>query len=732
MRGSCLEIAGVVIATWLVLGWVPGGRAITQVDGSMLVAPFVHEAVTSGGDWARDLYRFGAIGGSEMAPFGGAMPLVELCARLGASTTLVLDIVTWFVQVALAFFAIVSVESLARVRLAAPARIAVTWLAAFAPVVGWRLGIGHENLLLGYLPLLAALALMLAAHSERLTRTALAFAAFAVANGVAGLGVQTVVYGALFGAPIVAAAIAMAPRGQRWTRERVRAIVALAAGVLVVAPRLALMVAHATGDDATRGLGESVVYAWGTTSWRDWLASIPWTDGPARAFAAASDVHEHNYPLGPIVVLAIAMWPRAVPRRLAIGLAVAAALAIVLGDDLAPVSTAMLRALPILRAFRVPARAALAVALVVPTLAAAAWAARAPADTRAAWLGVLAGVAIVLASRVIPPWPREALAWLACGAVVVLARRGLAPRVLAGALAPIAALGIAAFADRLPRDIPADTVDGGPAALHDAVVAQLPATRSPLVRVEVVNPPGAFALSTAWVGHLGSLDGLWYPPRRYLDLFSALVGEPISPLTCNFEMWRSEMFAIYQQLYDVVAVVHVSNGRGSVETLPPPAGPAWFPARVGTRDDAEAIASELRLGPDLHERVVGAAWLRRGDPGVADVPASDPACARARVGAATVDADGQVATIAVDAPATCVLVIAANYTSRLRATATVGGAAQPAAVVPIDIALIGVVVPAGATSVEVAPDAGVPRWTYLLAWLGFVALGAALLFFERR
>nr|HEX4317665.1 hypothetical protein [Kofleriaceae bacterium] len=730
------EAIAIVVATWLLVG-LPFDHAITQVDGMQLVAPYVQESLAAGGDWTRDLYRFGVVGGSEMHPFGGTMPVVQLCALAGLGVTATLDAITWFVQVALAFFAVVAVESLAGARLAGHARVAVAWLAAFAPVVGWRLGVGHENLVLGLLPIVATVTLMVAATARRLTATALAIAAFAVANGVSGLGAQTVVYGAVFGAPLVIASIIAAPRALRWTRDRLWAALALAGGVLAVAPRLASMVAHAVGPDATRGLGDSVVYSWGTSSWQDWLASLVWTAAPARELHDAATVHEHDFPIGPVAIAALALWPRGTSRALWWACAIAAALAIVLADDVAPLSTALLRVLPPLAAFRVPARAALVVAVIVPTLAAAAWIAAAgdaaptapPLPARFGWLGVLAGAVIIAIGTAVPTYLREVVAWVACAAVVVVARRGDVARrrrVLAALLAPVAALGVVAFAERLPTDVPTDTVAGTPARLHDAVVAQLPDARSPLTRVEVIAAPPPFGPSTAMAARLGSLDGVWYPPRRFLALWSALIDQPIASTTCNFEMWRADVFPTFQQLYDVVAAVRLA-GAGSLEPMIPPAGPAWFPARLAhARDDAE-VAAAIAPGPELHARVTGTAYVVAGDAADAAAPADQPAaCASAAVAHAAVDADGQVATFDVSTPADCVLVVAANYTSTLRATATVGGDDRAAAVLPVDIALAGVIVPAGATRVVLAPADDTPGWTYGLAALGLLAIAAAL------
>src|SRR5687767_7766180 len=100
---TCLEACAIIVVTWLLLGWVPG-EPITQGDGTWLVAPYTNSALAAGADWTDHLYRFGVIGGSEMHPFGGTTPLVQLAALLGLSTTATLNATTIFIQLCFAVF----------------------------------------------------------------------------------------------------------------------------------------------------------------------------------------------------------------------------------------------------------------------------------------------------------------------------------------------------------------------------------------------------------------------------------------------------------------------------------------------------------------------------------------------------------------------------------------------------------------------------------------------------
>jgi hypothetical protein len=722
-----VEAAAVIAATWLVLGWT-FQRAITQADGTVAGVPLTQGALRAGLDWTRNLYRFGVIGGSEIHGFAGSSPVVQLCAALGLSTTATVNVVTMFVQLGFGFFSVKAIEALvarargAAFRLSVAQRIAAIWLCSFAPMLGWRLAYGHENLLLGLIPLYTAIALLWAARAGTLTATALGFAAVVVFTGVSGFGAQTLIYSAVFGAPLAAVTILDAPRGERWGRPQWIATAALAAGVLVALPRLAPMIHHAFGDDATRSVGDAVTYSYGAASGADWLTSIPWTSRFAVAEFATR--HEHNFPVGPIVLLVALAWPRGLSRATLWALVAGAALAIALADDVAPVSTALLR-IPLLQAFRVPARAIMPIVSFVPCLALVACYARGSVARRELHgIALVVGALVILGgARAVPPAARELVAWLGCAALAGIAR--LRPAVfertgLAAVVPVIAALGVAAFDERFPRRLPFDPVEHGPRQLHDAVIAQAPELAMPLHRVEIVDAPEPYKMGLAWAAELSSIDGLWYPPRRFLDLLGAFAGKPLDPTTCVFQFAHSGVLALLQQLYNVRYAVSVA-GR-AIRPLPTTPGPAWFPARIVAIDRPDDMIAALR-GADLRAALTATAWVIRRD---ADpVAAGDPPCS-ATVDDVATDELGQAAAIAVTAPRACTLVVATSYVSAFRATAIVAGAPRAAAVFPIDIALTGIAVPAGASTITLAPAAYLPAWPRAAALLGIALLAGAI------
>jgi hypothetical protein len=243
--------------------------------------------------------------------------------------------------------------------------------------------------------------------------------------------------------------------------------------------------------------------------------------------------------------------------------------------------------------------------------------------------------------------------------------------------------------------------------------------------VQIRDAPHPYDMSTAFAAGLPSLDGVWYPPKRFLELLAALTGAPVPATTCVFSLTRSAAFPVLQQLYNVRYLVSVAEG--SIQALAPTPGPAWFPGRVVTIEHPADMADALR-GVDLRATLAATGWMLRAEAGRA--PAFSGPCT-AQVLQVTTDELGQAATILVDAPQACPLVVSTNYVSTLRATANVGGTVRDAAVFPIDIALTGIAVPAGASIVTLAPEPTIPWWSLGASLLGLILLAASLLYLRR-
>jgi hypothetical protein len=718
-----LDASLVIVTTWLLLGWW-FDEPLFRDDGPRLFAPYLRSALEAGHDWTANSYRFGVFGGSAMHPAVGTSPLVLMCGALGISTTTAGNLSALFAQACLGFFAIIMIEALIttwsgeRRQLSLFERAITVVCCAFAPSIGWRFAAGHENLIVGLLPLLAAVSLWWSARANTLSWTSLLVGWFAVFHSLPSMGQQTIVFSLVFGAPVLIVTLVGGRTGCRLVRAHVAVVLVLAAGVLCAAPLVMEMLHYHLGDDATRSVSRSMFYAYGHPYAHDWIASLPWTTAATEHWPGKIAAHETNYPLGPLVVFVVALWPRGVARDLGFAALVGALLAIAFSLDLAPIAS-LLRNIPMVDAFRVPARAILPVVVFIPILALAVlWMRlREPLAWRGRWPLIAFTTLATLAAPLVPSVARELAVWFVCVGLCVVLRRKPAHATTAAlaAVAIVGALGVAAFTERYKTAQPAQRIEQPPQALRERLLAEAPDLAMPLNRVQVPDQPPPFGKSMAFAAGLPTLDGVGFPPRRFLRLLSALWNEPISAAEADFDLTHRDRFDILAQLYNVK---YLADANGSLTRLPNTNGTAWFTRQLAIIDDPREMIRVLRMHRvDVRAALAQVAWVLRDE--APAVLSSAPTCASARVENVMTDDLGQSAKLDVVVDGTCVLVVATNYVSMFRATDGV----HELEVFPVDVALTGIIVPNGTTTVKLGPVARRQWWWTVL---GYIALAGAL------
>jgi hypothetical protein len=715
---ALLALAAVLVpATWRVLlGW-SWGDLIPGHDGVATVFLAIRELVDAGGRWSDLVYRADLFGGMKVSDAIGPLPALALLARLPLSPTGVFNVLTFLIQIVIAFLGVRAAQDLAAVL--APGSRAATWLeramgvwlCAFAPALAWRLGYGHHTLVVGGLPFVAALALLAASGAGTLSVTLLIVATVAMVNGVLFTGHQMVLYGVVFGGPILLGLWLTC--GARGSHLRVPGLAAGAA-FLIALPGLWPVFAHAAGSDSLRSLGRTeLTYSWLTSEPMDWLTSIPWTRLAVPFRRPVLFHHEINYAAGPLLALLVLVpWRRA--RGLAAGLIASVVLVLLLSMNVQPFSSALLFVVPPLNSFRVPARAILPAVSLLPVLVLAGFLIRAELRPRAgAALLALAAAGVFF----LPSQGREAMGWTVALAVVALGsqgRRDLSPLAWTALLVFMAAGSLSAFRERLLPFVPGEAALARSESIGAAAVRAEPSLASPLVRARV-SPETEFEANTAFAARLSALDGYFFPSRRFVELVNALRGQAYQPNQLIVRMPEDHptspaMFQLYNVAWRVRAA---PAGTLDVERVPR-LGPAWF--SVGF-SQADSFAS---LGRELLAKGVGAErlWLVTADRAVAAArlpPAVEPACGGARVLDVKAQRGGRGATAAVDVPADCPLTFAMSYAETLRASVAGPRGEAAATVFPAYGALAAVWVPRGTTEVRIeAVPGGIllpPVWT---------------------
>jgi hypothetical protein len=726
-----LALAAVPLG-WLAVGW-RWPLCVSGYDAWATALPLLQALGAAGGDWHALAYRPDLLGGTRLRDAVGPNPLVALLARTGLHATGVYDAAAFALQALIGFLGARTADDLAhtwsggRARPAGEVwalRLAALLLSAFAPFLGWRLGYGHLAMTTGLLPFAAALALTAAAAARRLGVTLAVVAALATADGLLFTGHQLLVYGAVFGAPLLAGPWLS---GRAPARALAAPALALAAGLLLALPALLGVLAHGLGSDSPRSpAGMQITYSYLTARPLDWISSIPWTRAAIPGWRPPLHHHESNVPLGPLLaLLALAPWRRLRPLAWTGG--AAAALVLAFSMDLRPLSTLLIAAIPPLGSFRVPTRAALPLMLALPPLAAAAafhavGEAR-PGGAAKTWLlGAAGGAALFM----LPPLPRELLGWSAAVLLVWFHRKrpaGGAGLALAALLA-LAGGTLGAFRERLLT--PFRDTEGLLAqarALGTAVAAAHPDLRQPLVRIALAAEVKELGANTAFASGLSSLDGYFFPSRRLIALVAALRGQPYQPSAFVLRMRPAErasqaLFPLYNVRWlgrngtasDAPSVPEgvppfAARTTGPVDLTPlgPTPGAAWFSQRVEVVPSVESLAATLYgAGDALHERVRSTLWVIGTDEAARALPPAGAACVDAAVNAVEASRTGDFG-LDVRATADCPLTLAANYAESLEARVRRGDAWEPARTFPAYGALLGVWVPAGTTRVAVAP-----------------------------
>jgi len=676
------------------------------------------------------------MGGTKLVGVYGDPLVLKLLLGVGASPVAAFNAVTVVMQVCTGFLCIKTGTSLRPLDEPHPAGgmqvVLLTWLTAFAPVLAWRVAVGHINLALATAGFLAGFALLACARARRLTAVVWVVAGLALQQGIQTSGQQILLYCLVFGTPVLVAALLL-PTAES-APMRFAMLVGAAALLVAVANAseiLRLMLANVTSSDAARSLdNEAQALLRSHTDWNgadaaaSWFWSVVEDGGRPSRF-----LHETQYAVGPPLVLAAAYLARRAPRALVlVVLALTAAALFALDVDV--VVNPVMAAAPFLGAFRVPARMLLPLTLILTLLALpllnTGW-----GNFRRHRGPVLL---IALVPLVLPGTVREVLTWAAVALLVYAALGGLRLKnghVLLACLPVLAGCSLGAFRERMAPLSPESWALDVPLEQGARVRAAVPALDAPLARVATEGHASRFGPNSAIMHGLGSLDGYGHPPRRFAQLYAALNGDLNSAGRVHYELDRqSPAFLVLAQLYNLGHVVSADEeGRLVASPLLRPLGPAWFSRAMTSVGDLALLAETLRAArediPGLAARAVllnarDARSVSPEQPLSADCSSARVERVRATTSAVTLD-------VKMPADGPCPLTISVNYLEILGAAGSGLGITRELVTFPGYGSLLGVVVEPGISEVSIRVRDTTPAWTVAVAWLGMVLWLAPLL-----
>lgn len=687
-------LAALIPLIWsVVLEWSPG-TLVSGHDAILQVFTPLRDLAAGGGAGLR--YRPDLMGGVKMADAYGnlTLPYFRASLAIGLPPLAAYNSFVFLCQLAIAVLGLGAIRGLVKAWSGAEPKL--TWLdcasagivLAFAPVLAWRICYGHLNLLLGSIAFYIAFCTIVLVVTRTLTISMASLVVLGLWHALQSTGQQIILYGVVFGGVVLIALFmhlsAAQPRDRLGALLRIAGILALP--LLAALPSIAAMLGHAASSDAARGLNtESVIYGFATSTWQDWAASIPWAKDLLPTGRSGQLQHELNYAFGPLL-LGLAMMPRNALKSVGAGLIACALVALLYSMNVAPVSTLLPDLVGLLRAFRVPARALLPFAAVIPVLAVAAMVLRfrcqdgvsEDAANFSALVATLVGV--VLAFGLLPSGAREAVAWMLTLVAVVLANRRVKAKWLTCTvfLIPLAGATLAAFSERRLPYTPQAALVTTAEQLGNAVKVAEPRLASALTRATIDFDVAGMWLNTGYAMKVSTLDGYWAPSRRMLQLYFALEEAPYDPTSVALAIRPgAKAHAAFRQLYNLCCGVSVVDGTPRVRSLGRTAGEAWIPHRIVRIRDTSALAATLRdSGDTLADGLRETLWLVESDghtaPALRDLLRVGAHCAGARVNRVAARPWSGRITIEVVDGAGCPLVLATNYAETLQAHDQVG------------------------------------------------------------
>jgi hypothetical protein len=622
LRLALLALVLPVLVWLVVLGW-SWGDLLGAHDNALAVLQM--KLVSEAGGWRGALYQWWGFGGGELLSVTGFPPINALFLLFGLSPVSVVTAFNFFTHFGSAYLGARTVLELACWFSTEPMRVRAirtfSWLReaslvllfGFLPILAWRIPFGHQLILIGNWALLGWILTFTAGMQRSLSFTLLGIVALLDLHVFPVLAQQTLIYSAVFGIPVVAALYWNARRIQveSANRQFVVSMLVPVCALLVSVPVLQLLVRFATGTEAMRGTSSApVIYGYVVSVLRDWWSSIPWA---REAIPFGRDFglhHEVNYAVGPLL-LAFLFLVRS--RGLVLAIAAAAIAIVGLASRWPGISDLLLAVVPILKSFRVPARAFVLVSWLVAIVGAAAVLAELAHPQARRWsgrdllwpFGALVLLGLASSSGEDAAIARECVTWGLFGFLVFQIWQR--DRGTASALALpgwvilfLSIAAVAGFKDRGSYVVRYRDAWEAPLQIRDEIWSQASETRHPLNRIFLGAETPSYIVNTASIAGLGHVAGYFAGPKRFFYLlFGLRTGQVPDPAVSVSRISPADPeFGIISALYNIRYLVQDQGGRRVVTPNPGALdfefAPAWLSRQARILGDWPDLWRELK------------------------------------------------------------------------------------------------------------------------------------------
>ena len=713
---------------WFALGWRFNDVVATD-DALAIFIPQMRELLRAGGDWTQTLYTPQVQGGAKIHDVVGTLPIFQLLAWLDVSLASAVNITIFFTQLLYSFFAvqiifllnylIVTDNKQKRARSEKTALVFFVILTAFAPLLALKLSRGHWIMVLGSLFFICTITWILAINLKKLSITMSLLTVLALTHCFPSAGQQMILYSMIFGLPITLGYIFLFETSTWGKNKRAVLIFAilLLISIFLSLPKLSGMIKHAFGDDASRGLGGgSIVYSYIISSFDDWFSSLPWRSSVMPPDRTANILHETNFAFGPLFLLLI-LLPLKRFKYLLVGLALSLVLAVSFSLNLAP-GNLLLDVVPPLHDFRVPGRAMIPFSLALIPLALSVFYVKVQRFHLFFILPLLPAIYFV------PAELQEVLVWILTVVFVfstlLQVKKPIHAVILLSALT---AVSVASFKDRLKPFVPLEKELAAISNVEDDLKNRHESLKSPQVRAVAKNTSPLFDNNLTWLMNLSSINGYWFPLKRYTLLVTSLQQGPYNPMISNFHLVEGNLtFDTLCVLYNVRYSFEVTKDKLESHPIAQQAKPAWFSKSVRTVASADLVARWLLTAGDvLSKQLQEEQFVLSSD--IRMVNQEYPACAAARVVSVENGKGNEIVRIRTESPDTCPLTIGLNYSEVLRAVVIRGPTqVQKLPIYPVYVALTGLLAPKGSSEIIIEASPYVPVFAKVAFYLALLLL----------
>jgi hypothetical protein len=623
LRLVLLAIVVPMLVWSMVLGW-SWGDLLGAHDNALAVLQM--KLVSEAGGWRGALYQWWGFGGGELLSVTGFPPINSLFLLLGLTPVSIVTAFNLFTHFGSAFLGARAALELACWTSTDPARVrairtfswfretALVLLFGFLPILAWRIPFGHQLILIGNWALLGWILTFTAGMQRSLSFTLLGIIALLDLHVFPVLAQQTLIYSVVFGSPVVGAIYWRARRtdASLANRQFLFSTLLPVLALLVSLPVLQHLIRFMTGTEAMRGTSSGpVIYGYIVSQLRDWWSSIPWAREAIPFGREFGLHHEVNYAIGPLL-LAFLFLARS--RALLVAIIVSAIAIIGLASQWPGISDALLATVPILKSFRVPARAFVLTTWLVTIIGTALLLADLATQQTRQWTGkdllwpagVIGLMIIAASSGDEAALGREVVSWGMIGFLVfqLWQRRRIGANsavVFPGwVVLFLAVAAVTGFKDRGSYVVRHRDAWETPLRIRDEVWSQASETRHPLNRIFLATETPMYIVNTGSVAGLGQIAGYFAGPKRFFYLlFGLRAGQIPDPAVSVSRISPADPeFGILSALYNIRYLVNEEGGRRFVTANPGALdyefAPAWLSRQARVLGDWPDLWRELR------------------------------------------------------------------------------------------------------------------------------------------